>query len=63
MIDKRKYTVSSPPRVYELAIATGMTSEQARTWLYMYTHESYRTPSHKVPLRIALGFLAWIKNQ
>ena len=63
MIDKKRYTVEHPPRVHELARAIGMTSQQARAWLYIYNHEIYRTPSHKVPLRIALGFITWIRSQ
>lgn len=63
MIDKKRYTVEHPPRVHELARATGMSSPQVITWLYVYNHEIYRTASHKVPLRIALGFMTWIRSQ
>lgn len=59
---KRVYTVDAPPRVYEVAKAAGMTSEQARTFLYLFNSEIYRTPSHKVPLRIALDFLTWLRK-
>jgi hypothetical protein len=61
MITKRKYTVSSPPRVHEIARACGMTSSQTRDFLYLYNYEVYRTPSHKVPLRVALDFLTWLR--
>lgn len=62
MIDRQSYTVEHPPRLYEVAKAAGLTSQQAREFMYIYNCEIYRTPSHKVPLRIALGFLTWLKK-
>jgi hypothetical protein len=61
MIDKKRYTVDNPPRMHEVAKAAGMSSEQTRSFIYLYNSEIYRTPSHRVPLRVALGFLTWLK--
>jgi hypothetical protein len=59
----RKYTVEQPPRVYEVGIATGMSSEQVRACLYAMEGLSLRSASHKVPLSIAIKFLTWIREQ
>jgi len=61
-METRMYTVDSPPRMWEVAKAAGMSSAQAKDFMYIYNREIYRTPSHKVPLRIALGFLTWLKK-
>lgn len=63
MDNKKRYTVSSPPRVHEIARATGMTSQQTRSYLYAMEGISYKTPSHRVPLSIAIRFLDWIRKQ
>jgi hypothetical protein len=60
-VSNRKYTVANPPRVHEVARACGMSSKTTIVWLYVFNHSIYRTPSHKVPLSIAIAFLNWLK--
>ena len=60
---KRKYTVKQPPRVHELARLLHLSSDVTINYLYLYNSEIYRTPSHKVPLRVSLGFLTWMRTQ
>jgi hypothetical protein len=62
-MDKRRYSLTKPPRVYEVAIATGMTSNDVRACLYTMEGLSLRSASHKVPLPIAIKFLYWIRNR
>jgi hypothetical protein len=62
MIDKKRYTVSSPPRVHEVARAVGCDSKYTMTMLWHYTKIDFRTPSHKVPLSTAIGFIQWLKS-
>ncbi len=61
-MSNRKYTVANPPRVHEVARACGMSSKTTIVWLYVFNHSIYRTPSHKVPLSIAIAFLNWLKS-
>lgn len=63
IMNRKRYTISHPPRVYEVAIATGLDSAQTRACLYAMAGISLKSASHKVPLPIAIRFLYWIKNQ
>jgi hypothetical protein len=56
---KRKYTIDNPPRVYDVAMAIGMNSQQTITYLHNYTGNLYLTPSHRVSLPIAIKFVSW----
>ena len=61
---KRKYTVDNPPRVYDLARAVN--ARDVRHSLHIYTgmpYKTYWTPSHRVPLSIAIGFISWYLKQ
>lgn len=62
MTDKKRYTVSSPPRVHEVARAVGYDSKYTMTMLHHYTKIEFRTPSHRVPLSTAIGFIQWLKS-
>lgn len=62
-IMKRKYTIDNPPRVYDVAMAIGLTSEQTKPYLYNYTGTRYLTPSHRVSLPIAIKFIQWLKHE
>ena len=61
-MSNRKYTVANPPRVHEVARAVGCDSKYTITMLWHYTKIEYRTPSHRVPLSTAIGFIQWLKS-
>lgn len=62
-MDKKRYTVEHPPRIYEVAIALRLSSSQTIAWLRDYAPEYvFRTPSHKVPLGLAISFLQYMKT-
>ena len=62
MTDKKRYTVSSPPRVHEVARAIGYDSKYTIVLLQHYTGKEFRTASHRVPLSIAIGFIDWLRK-
>ena len=61
-MSNRKYTVENPPRVHEVARAVGCDSKYTSTMLWHYTGLTFRTPSHRVPLSVAIGFIQWLKS-
>lgn len=59
---KKRYTVENPPRVHEVAKAIGLPSSSTIDWLRYYEPEYvFRTPSHKVPLGLAIRFIQYMK--
>lgn len=53
---RKKYTTSNPPRVYEVARAVGLMSDETINFLKVWGFSGI-TPSHKVPLHMAIDFV------
>ena len=54
---KRKFTMDNPPRVYDVARAIGRTSNETSYFLRYICDYAAITPSHKVPLPIAMKLI------
>ena len=61
-LDNNREGDSPVYRIYDISRDTGMTSQDVRKFLYLYSNRKYATPSHRVPLPIAIRFIEWVRS-